>query len=220
VTPTKPQLAVLRQALARPLIGQTPTPTEARIMLRRVLDLIGGERRYRQLIGRLRGLGDESLADQLDWFIAEYKKRSTRPTGKARSRPKQHEKDDILLLLAAENRAQPTRIVCPKCQAAWFEGPRPRDPSRPSEVKLVSHCPVCGFVSKGQTTFEILRETVADAIATGIPVKPRGASPEAIVRRLYGLLKPRKPADSLLPFDFPNLMKRITPYRRIDKSAS
>jgi hypothetical protein len=100
VTPTKPQLTVLRQALA----ARNPTPIEARMMLRRVLHLVGGDRRYRQLIGHLRELGDESLADQLEWFIAEYKMRSTKPIGKTRDRPKQREEDDILLLLLARQR--------------------------------------------------------------------------------------------------------------------
>jgi hypothetical protein len=166
------------------------TGVERRRALRRAIDAMGGERQYRQWIKRLKGVGDEALAGVLELLLLEYRERSTRPPAgfQARSRPKKYAQDDISLLVEAENRARQER--------------------------------------SGKTAFELIRETVIDAIAqskrgseiTGAPAKPAGASVDAIVRRLFGVLRPRKPADSALPFEFPALQQRITPYRRSVKS--
>lgn len=145
--------------------------------LRHVIDVAGGERRYRQLINRLYRVGDETLAGLLELLLLEYKMRS-RPLARpqTRARTKQDAETDIRLLLEAEDRAR-------------------REPP-------------------GKSATQLIRETVIGAIETGIPAKPAGASPDAIVRRLFGVLRPRKRADSMLPFEFPALQSRITPYRR------
>ena len=165
------------------------TGSKRRRELRRVIDAVGGERRSQQLANRLRELGDEVLANQLDFLLLEYRKRSARP--RVRWREKKYGQDDWLILRKAEDRARlaPDKIVIRN-----------------------------GIAFRSRiTAFEIIRETVRDAIATGAPAKPRGASEDAIVRRLYSLLRPRKEADLMLPFKFPALQSLITPYRRSNK---